>query len=52
LISGTDISGPDEVEALLTDEAMKEKVGSLKVINDAAQRGIAMIKRCQQSVRS
>ena len=29
---------------------MRERVQSLKDINDATERGIALIKRCQQSV--
>ena len=45
-------SNPDDVRSILTDENLRQKVHSLKVINDSAERGIALIKRCQQSVRN
>lgn len=45
-------SNPEDVRSILTDENLLQKVHSLKVINDSAERGIALIKRCQQSVRN
>ena len=46
-----DSSTPADARAILEDDHLIQKVHSIKVINDCAERGIALIKSCQASVR-